>query len=277
MNSVTRTLWLACLVAVLPLTGAWAGTLNFTNGVLATLNGIYEDPASLTAARAPVVCHIDCTHPDTLRADRSKIGYLKTLKQNVERLSGLPYVVVHYSQLDGQNVPAPCIKALIVTRIDKTLDDKFKQRVLDILRSTTLPTIGFCGGHQLIVQAHGGKIGLMRKLAPGEKDPRPAYHPGVFKEWAFLPVRVVKPDPIFEGLGSPFTVQEFHAFEVTVLPDCFDVLASTDECRVQAVRHKTKLMYGTQFHPEDFKPDHPDGEVMLRNFFRLAGLGAAKK
>ncbi|MCX7887951.1 MAG: hypothetical protein N3B01_11955, partial [Verrucomicrobiae bacterium] len=54
----------------------------------------------------------------------------------------------------------------------------------------------------LIAQAFGGTIGYMRKLRPGEKDPRPSYHPGQFKEWGFYPVRIIKPDPLFDGLGT---------------------------------------------------------------------------
>ena len=68
-------------------------------------------------------------------------------------------------------------------------------------------------------------------------------------------------------------MQEFHAFEAKQLPDFFDVLASTDECKVQVIKHKHKLHYGTQFHPEDYDVQHLDGKTLWRNFFKLALKG----
>ena len=56
------------------------------------------------------------------------------------------------------------------------------------------------------------------------------------------------------------------------LPEEFDLLASNDACCVQAIKHKSRLLYGTQFHPEHFDVGHPDGEKILRNFFSLAGI-----
>ena len=46
--------------------------------------------------------------------------------------------------------------------------------------------------------------------------------------------------------------------------------------RSRAIRHKTKLMIGTQFHPENYTAEHPEGETVLRNFYRLAGLARGK-
>ena len=34
---------------------------------------------------------------------------------------------------------------------------------------------------------------------------------------------------------------------------------------------------GTQFHPEHFDAEHPDGEKIIANFFTVAGLRAAPK
>lgn len=265
---------LVFLIFLLPATAA---KLDFTNGVLSGINGIYEAPASLNASHAPVVCHIDCTHPDTIRAgmkktDRGHLGYLAKLQKRIEAASGLPYVVVHYSQLEASEFHPPCVKAVVVTRMDKSIDQAVTKRLLAVLKSVQVPMIGFCGGHQLIVEAYGGKISTMRKLMDGEKDPHPAYHPGLMKEWGFMAVKVIKPDPFFNGLGAEIMIQQFHAYEVTSLPKAFEILASSDLCRVQAVKHKDKPIYGTQFHPEHFNPEHPDGEILLKNFFIATGV-----
>ncbi|MEM2057675.1 MAG: GMP synthase, partial [Thermoproteota archaeon] len=86
----------------------------------------------------------------------------------------------------------------------------------------------------------------------------------------FLPVRVVKRDPIFSGLGDIIYVDENHYCEVKMLPPGFDLLASTEECRIQVMKHRERPLYGVQFHPQIFDENHPDGRRILENFFKIA-------
>jgi GMP synthase (glutamine-hydrolysing) len=112
----------------------------------------------------------------------------------------------------------------------------------------------------------------MRPLEEGEKDEKPDYWPGRYKEWGFMKVRVVKQDPLFAGLGKEMVVRQFHAWEVTELPAEFEILASTKECKIEAIKHKEKILYGTQFHAELYDEKHPDGRKILENFFKVAGV-----
>lgn len=38
------------------------------------------------------------------------------------------------------------------------------------------------------------------------------------------------------------------------------------------IKHRDRLLYGTQFHPEAYDEAHLDGKKLLQNFFRLAGV-----
>ncbi len=269
-------LWMVVTLVVAAGTSARAEKTNYTSGILAGIDGVFDDPASL-ASGPPSVCHIIGHHPDTVREALKKpttgfLPYLAKVKRIVEQQTGLPYTVIHYSQLNGQSLDPMHVKAVLITLIDKGISSNCTARLLSTIRATHLPTFGFCGGHQLIVQAFGGKVAKMRLLAPGEVDPHPARYPGDFKEWAFLPVKIVKRDPLFDGCGDTVVVREYHAYEVKQLPEDFEVLASNDACRVQAIKHRTRVLYGTQFHPEHYDAEHPDGEKILRNFFSIAGL-----
>lgn len=264
------------LVVLLACADARAEKTNFTSGILAGINGVFDDLGSL-ADGPPTVCHINCHHPNTVREALKKpaaghIAYLAKVRRIVEQQTGLPYAVIHYSQLSGESLDRTRIKAVFITMMDKGISSNHTARLLATIRATNLPTFGFCGGHQLIAQAFGGKVAKMRPLALGEKDPNPARYTGWFKEWAFLPVKIVQRDPLFDGFGDTVVVREYHAYEIKRLPEEFDLLASTDACRVQAIKHKSRLLYGTQFHPEHFDAEHPDGERILRNFFKLAGI-----
>ena len=88
----------------------------------------------------------------------------------------------------------------------------------------------------------------------------------------FGPVSVVREEGLLAELPREIDVYKHHTWEVADLPAGFEVLAESDECAVEAVAAPERKWWGTQFHPEQFDPEHPAGERVLRNFFTLAGL-----
>jgi len=135
-----------------------------------------------------------------------------------------------------------------------------------------VPQIGFCGGHQLIALQFGAVVDHIGPLGADEPDPS-GYHPGMSKEWGMYPVRIVVADPLFDNLGEVIRVQEYHMDEVKVLAPELQLLASSARCHVQAFKHRTRMIYGTQFHPEQANEVYPDGKQVLLNFFRIARGG----
>ncbi len=87
-----------------------------------------------------------------------------------------------------------------------------------------------------------------------------------------MPVRVVREDPLFEGLNREPVFFEAHYWELKEVPAGFENLASTDECRIQAIKLQDKPVYGTQFHPELYDNEHSDGRTLIANFLRVAGI-----
>ncbi|MEW6356105.1 MAG: gamma-glutamyl-gamma-aminobutyrate hydrolase family protein [Planctomycetota bacterium] len=241
--------------------------------VLDGIEGVYDDLSKALKGRRPFVCVIDTQHPDTIRQKMKEprgYWYISHLRKIVKELSGLPCAAVHYTQIKKADLTGKGVHALIITARSGALDKAYDEELFALIRETDIPTIGFCGGCQLIAQAYGARVDLMRELKAGEADPHPAYTPGRFKEWGFTKVKVTAADPIFKGLGKEIVVNEMHAWEIKELPTEFDVLASTDECKIQVIRHKEKVLYGTQFHAEHYDAEHPDGEVLLGNFFTIA-------
>jgi len=139
---------------------------------------------------------------------------------------------------------------------------------------------GACGGHQLIGWLFNRDVRKlksfrdepMRKLRPGEPDVLASYHPGYFVETGVHTIEALQRDPIFDGLGKQFRVPEAHYCEVKRLPRGFVHLARNDNCEIQAMRHAERPLYGAQFHAENWTDDYPDGEKIITNFFRIAGL-----
>jgi GMP synthase-like glutamine amidotransferase len=217
------------------------------------------------------------------------------VQRRLEETCGDVCVVQHYTQVTQRWLRASGVRALL---LGGNVTDWAEYGEVDLLkmyriiRSAEWPILGLCGGLQLIAMAHGAPLGPMRRLAEGEQDPNAGYGPGYFKEWGFVPVRVLKPDPLFEGLGEEPVFLAAHYWEVKETPPGFELLASSDVCRVQAIRQVGKSVYGTQFHPEAYVEgehdrrgwlidlvypegylgEQTDGRRLLANFLKAAGI-----
>ena len=244
-------------------------------GPLIGIEHVFDRPAALAQA-GPVVCILDTEHPDVvrekLRQQPVELYKGRVLKGQVAELTGLACVLLHYSEAKPDQVDRSNVKAILLMARRGSMDASLDRELFSLIRDTKIPLIGLCGGHQMIAQAFGGEIGKMRPLLPGEPDPHPQYHPGDMKEWGFMKVRVTMPDPLFEGLAPEIVVRQMHAWEIKKLPAEFVVLAATDECEIQAIRHRFRPLYGTQFHAEAYDDQHPDGRKILGNFFKIAGI-----
>lgn len=110
--------------------------------------------------------------------------------------------------------------------------------------------LGVCLGHQSICEAYGATITYAKELMHGKQSL----------------CKVDNEDELFRGLEENVVVARYHslAADESTMPDCLKVIARTEDGEIMAVRHKTKNIWGVQFHPESIMT--PDGIVMLRNF-----------
>ncbi|MCI6639372.1 MAG: gamma-glutamyl-gamma-aminobutyrate hydrolase family protein [Pygmaiobacter massiliensis] len=128
----------------------------------------------------------------------------------------------------------------------------------ELVRTTTVPYLGICAGHQFVSMAYGQTIAQM-----GEDYAKP-------EEVGPAKVQILENDPLFEGMPDPFAVMMYHSWEIKGIHPDFRVIGKTDLCRYAAVRHKDRPIYGVQFHPEMLGcPDVQDGKKLLENFFSL--------
>ncbi|MDT4899032.1 MAG: hypothetical protein QOH25_4109 [Acidobacteriota bacterium] len=131
--------------------------------------------------------------------------------------------------------------------------------VFEVIREAEQPILGICGGHQQIALCYGSTVGLMKRLAPGKG------YEGALRERGFFDVEI-DGNGIFEGLPRSVTVWHSHCDEVKELPDNFELTASNETCRIQAMQHRSRPVFSVQFHPELFDAEHPQGRRILENF-----------
>ena len=110
-----------------------------------------------------------------------------------------------------------------------------------------IPILGICYGMQLACHLMGGKV-------------VPANH----REFGRAICRVNDSDALFAGIPEEMIVWMRHGDQVQVVDRNFVSLASTDTCKVAAVKHFEKPVYGLQFHPEVSHTSF--GSQILRNF-----------
>lgn len=232
-----------------------------------------------------MICFVDMEHENIMNVFSTGflddgqgiefLGRVATLKFRFEEISGQACLLQHYTQITEAKLHKWGIQALLLSGYRTTWDKFVPERcreILRIIRETDIPTIGICGGHQSIGYAYDTPSAPMGPLPEGMEDPFPEMAPGKMKERGFFNVDILQPDPLFESLGKRPLLMESHWWEVQDVPPGFTLLASTETCRVQAIKHESRLLYGVQFHPEKYDEEHPDGRVLLKNFFRIAGV-----
>ena len=120
----------------------------------------------------------------------------------------------------------------------------------EYVKELDIPILGVCLGHQLIAKVFGGGVGK-----------------GSVGGYAEVNVRIVEDDEIFEGLPKELKVWASHADEVKKLPENLKVLAESDVCEVEALKHKSRPIYGVQWHPEVYHTEK--GVDFYKNFIEI--------
>lgn len=240
------------------------------------LEGLFDTFPSLDSNRADCVALIETEDAPDIREDIKKPGGLWKVRRLVARITALSDAncfLFHYTQLKRDTFACrPHVKAIVLRAWKKPRHDESREELYALIRGTKIPMIGFCGGFHQIYYAYGGEGTPLRRLRPGEKDPNPAYNPGVFKEWGPTKIKITARDPLLDGFGESLVLHEMHAFQCSRLPQEFINMAETDECHIQIIKHRDKALYGTQSHPEVYDDSVQDGKRLLLNFFKIAGL-----
>jgi len=133
---------------------------------------------------------------------------------------------------------------------------------MDMIRTFAgrIPVLGVCLGHQAIVEVFGGKVVRADRLMHGKTS-------------------LVRHDQrtLFEGLPQPCEVGRYHSLIAApaAMPAELEVSARTAAGEIMAVRHRSLVVEGVQFHPESILT--PDGPRLLGNFLQYTAGERARQ
>ena len=120
--------------------------------------------------------------------------------------------------------------------------------------------LGICLGHQAIGMHFGGNIKRMENPLHGKTS-----------EITVLSENSV----LFKNLPEKFKVMRYHSLYVDDIPEELEVTTMAEDGVAMAVEHKTKNIFGIQFHPESFFTEY--GKNMIRNFLNIESLQKNKE
>ena len=133
------------------------------------------------------------------------------------------------------------------------------QSIIDFVYSSTIPILGVCFGHQLI------GIAFDSQIVPLGKD---------LEAFCSISIRENSEsneinDPLFHSLPGEIQVFQWNSEEVEHLPPNFKLLAYSKDTAIESMIHKSRLIYGIQFHAELYNSENMDGKIVLQNFLNM--------
>ena len=164
----------------------------------------------------------------------------------------------------------------------------------EFVRTTKIPVLAICGGHQLVGISFGARVITLDRLEQHEQRVnRPL-------EYQYRFIRITDPkDAIFKGMANPSSglwqdyttearvlrVWQNHGLQLDRVPEGFSLLATSYLCRNQMMvkRNEGQLIYAVQFHLEksfedwnksrtrwEHQNESRDGRILFENFLLLA-------
>ena len=122
-----------------------------------------------------------------------------------------------------------------------------------------IPVLGICYGEQTMAKQLGGHV-----------------EGGHHREFGRAEITVTGDCALFDGVwekGQRYPVWMSHGDRVTILPEGFSVVATSENAPIAVIADEKRRFYAAQFHPEVVHT--PNGAALIRNFVRnIAGCKA---
>jgi GMP synthase-like glutamine amidotransferase len=171
--------------------------------------------------------------------------------------------VIPYTSIDANYQMPLDIAAVVVSgsesRITNPQDKAKYDDVAKFIQTCKVPLLGICFGHQLLCSTFGAKTAALKQSVIDR----------------FEQVRIIQTGDILARfrMGQTIPLAEYHNDYVQkegLEAAGFNLLADSASCEVEAVKHKSRLFFGVQFHPERTtigSEMHPEGHKILDNFY----------
>ena len=142
------------------------------------------------------------------------------------------------------------LKGIILSGSPFSVNDENAPEVPVIDYLAQLPVLGICYGAQMTAKLFGGRVDKSNK-----------------REYGRASMEIKKEDAIFNLIPNKSQVWMSHSDSITVMPEGFSILATTESIPVAAFKKDDANhfpLYGLQFHPEVYHST--EGKNIIKNF-----------
>ena len=171
--------------------------------------------------------------------------------------------ISHYEEINFEDRVNNDFDAVIISGSEARIVDenhrKMFAKIADLIRNLEIPTFAICFGHQLLCWTFGAEVSSLTKPIKNKF------------EW----INIIEFDEIFDGFEDRhILLAESHndyVIKRSLKEAGFVLLADSESCEVEAVKHVKKPFYGVQFHPERIKIQNEtraEGQMIVENFYK---------
>ena len=178
---------------------------------------------------------------NTIITEKYKIGFDEKILPLI--MEGFPYEIVHLgdeklNDFKKEEIVFSKYSHLLITgsSLSASQGSEFDEIIIKVIQyfiETKKSVLGICHGHQMLARALAGNDACRKAKAP---------------EFGWKKMQI-KENSLFKGILNPVFL-ESHYDEVCNLYDDFKIIATNQDCVVQAFQYKNLPVWGVQFHPE---------------------------
>jgi GMP synthase (glutamine-hydrolysing) len=194
-------------------------------------------------------------HPDTILIIDFGSQVTQLIARRVRETGVYCEIVPFQKAQEGFDRLRP--KAVIFSGGPASVPEEGSPRAPQAVIDSGLPILAICYGQQTLCHQLGGTV-----------------EGGHHREFGRADIEILKQSPLFEGFWEPgrqYPVWMSHGDRVTVLPQGFEVIATSPNAPFAIAADEKRHYYTTMFHPEVVHT--PDGAKLLANFVHnIAGL-----
>lgn len=183
-------------------------------------------------------------------ATNNQVIVNRTMAEAVSRAGFLPVVLPRIANTNQMDEMIARADALVVFgSIKGETDERYRFEHCMVRKAVAqgIPVVGICNGIQQVNFALGGTYARNEKVVAS-----PLVHrQNVNWNWLYHDIDVKPGSLVARHLGEgPQRVNSSHNYSLKRVADGFEVTARAPDGVVEAIEHRTKPIFGFQFHPE---------------------------
>ena len=165
------------------------------------------------------------------------------------------YCEIHPYNVELSEVLSPQPKGIILSGGPMSVNDEEAPHLQTQIFDWDVPILGVCYGLQLLSHTE-----IPGSVAKADK-----------REYGRAHLVIDHSSDLLKKIDNGSVVWMSHGDHIHILPDSYEIIGHTENAEVAAVRHRTKSIFGVQFHPEVAHTDC--GKQLYKNFaFDICGL-----